>query len=182
LVGALVGVVVLAAGCGTASASNGATAAHASASPSGATRIAPVCTCGGTPGGAAQASAHVGNLDIDSGYAVSSVVSLEGTTTVAYMTIANSGLKPVGLIGAATPRATSVRLDDSSASGSNTEAITAVHSVPIAAGAAVALAPGSYHLTVVGLSAPLRIGDTLPLTLHFSGGTTVHITLPVEAR
>ncbi len=177
LFGALVGVVVLAAGCGTAAASDGATAARASASPSGATRIAPGCNCGGTPGGAAQASAHVGNLDIDSGYAVSSVVSLEGTTT-----IANSGLKPVGLIGAATPRATSVRLDGSSGSGSNAEAVTAVGSIPIAAGAAVALAPGSYHLTVVGLSAPLRIGDTLPLTLHFSGGTIVHILLPVEAR
>jgi periplasmic copper chaperone A len=182
LVGALVGVVVLAAGCGTAAASDGAAAARASASPSGATRVAPVCTCGGTQAAAALGSAHVGDLDVNAGYAVTSVLSLDGTTTTAYMSIANAGLQPAGLVGASSTKATSVQLDNAPASGSNAETITAVDSIPIAAGGIVALAPGGYHLMVMGLSAPLRIGDTLPLTLHFSGGRTAHLTLPVEAR
>jgi copper(I)-binding protein len=182
LVGTLVGVVVLAAGCGTAAASDGASAARASASPSGASRVAPVCTCGGTQAGAAQASAHVGDLDISGGYAVSSVLSLEGTTSAAYMTIGNSGLQAAGLIGASSTKATSVQLASTPAGGSNAETVTAVDSIPIAADATVALAPGGYHLTVVGLSKPLRIGDTLPLTLRFSGGRTAHLTLPVESR
>lgn len=182
LLGAFVGVVV-AAGCGTAAASDGAAAARATASatPTAAARVEPLCTCGATQAGAAQASAHVGDLDINGGYAVSSVLSLQGTTTTAYMSIANAGLKPAGLVGASSPKATSVQLDNSPASGSNAT-VAAVDSIPIAAGGSVSLAPGGYHLTVVGLSAPLRIGDTLPLILHFSGGRTAKVTLPVESR
>lgn len=141
-----------------------------------------MCTCGGTQAGAAQASAHVGDLDISGGYAVSSVLTLAGTTAAAYMTIGNSGLHPAGLIGASSTKATSVQLVSTPAGGSNAETVTAVDSIPIAADSTVALAPGGYHLTVVGLSAALRIGDTLPLTLHFSGGRTAHLTMPVEAR
>jgi copper(I)-binding protein len=184
LVGALVGVVVLAAGCGTAAGADSATAAKtvASPTPSAATRIEPLCACGATQAGAALASAHVGDLDVAGGYAVSSVVSLEGTTTAVYLSIANAGVKPAGLVGASTTRAASVQLAGAPADGANATAVTTVDSIPIAAGATVALAPGAYHLAVVGLSAPLRIGDTLPLTLRFSGGRTAHLTLPVEAR
>lgn len=180
LLGALVGVVVLAGGCGTAAASDGAAAA-ASSSPSAATRIGPLCSCGPTSAAAALASAHVGDLDVNAGYAVTSVLSLDGrTTTAAYMSIANEGLKPADLLGASSPKATSVDLANSTHSGSNDAA--AVDSIPIAAGGTVALAPDGYKLTVVGLPAPLRIGDMLPVTLHFSGGRTAHLTLPVESR
>jgi copper(I)-binding protein len=186
LLAAVVGVVVLTAGCGTAAASDGAAVARASASPTtsptGAGRTEPLCTCGATQAGAGQATAHVGDLDINSGYAVSSVVSLEGTTTSAYMSIANSGLKPADLVGVTSPKATSVKLTGTPKDGSNATAITAVGSIPIPADGVVALAPGGYHLTVAGLSAPLRIGDTLPVTLRFSGGRTAHLTLPVQAR
>lgn len=185
LIGALAGVVVLAAGCGTAAGSDGSAAARAagtSASPSAATRLGPVCSCGPTAAAAGLASAHVGDLDVNAGYAVTSVLSLDGTTTTAYMSISNAALRPADLVGASSPKATSVNLDNTPKGGSNAETVTAVDSIPIAAEGMVALAPGGYHLTVKGLSAPLRIGDTLPLTLHFSGGRTAHLTLPVEGR
>lgn len=134
----LVGVVVLAGGCGTAAASDGAAAA-ASSSPSAATRIGPLCSCGPTSAAAALASAHVGDLDVNAGHAVTSVLSLDGrTTTAAYMSIANEGLKPADLLGASSPKATSVDPANSTHSGSNDAA--AVDSIPIAAGGTVALA------------------------------------------
>lgn len=184
LVGALVGVVVLATGCGTAAASDGAAAAaaDATASPSGAAQTGPGCTCGPTSAAAGLATAHVGDLDLAGGYALASESSLDGTTTAAYVTISNAGLKPADLVGASSSKATSVELDATPPSGSNAEAVTAVDSIRIPAGGLVTLAPGGFHLMVEGLAAPLRIGDTLPLTLRFSGGRVARLTLPVEGR
>jgi copper(I)-binding protein len=180
LVGALSGMVVLVAGCGTAAGADAAAVSGPSATPSATTALWPVCSCGPTAAAAALASAHVGVLDVSAGYAITSVRSVDGTTTAAYMSIANAGLRPAGLVGASSTMATSVELDTTAAAGSIAD--TAVTSIPIVAGGTVALAPGGYHLTVKGLSAPLQIGDTLALTLHFSGGRTAHVTLPVEAR
>lgn len=184
LLGVLVGVVVLAAGCGTAAGSDGsavAKAAGASAAASAPNRLPPVCACGPTAAAAALASAHVGDLDVSSGYAVTSVRSSRGSTTTAYMAIANDGLHLAGLVAASSPEATSVQLEHTTKNGS-TAVTTAVDSIPVPVAGMVTLAPGGYQVTVTGLSTPLRIGDRLSLTLHFSGGRTAHLTLPVESR
>lgn len=42
------------------------------------------------------------------------------------------------------------------------------------------LAPGHDHIMLMGLSAPLKTGTTVEVTLHMSDGTTVTFTAPVR--
>jgi copper(I)-binding protein len=44
----------------------------------------------------------------------------------------------------------------------------------------VTLAPGGYHLMLMGLKAPLRAGDTFPLTLQFEHAPPLTVTVAVE--
>ena len=48
-------------------------------------------------------------------------------------------------------------------------------------GKAVTLAPGGPHVMLMGLKAPLKQGDTFPLTLRFARAGPVTVTVTVEA-
>lgn len=45
----------------------------------------------------------------------------------------------------------------------------------------VAMAPGGLHIMLLQAAAPLRVGDTVQLQLHFSDGRQQTIQLPVQA-
>ena len=51
--------------------------------------------------------------------------------------------------------------------------------LPLPAGQAVALAPGGNHIMLMGVTEPLRAGDTVPLTLTFANAAPVEITATV---
>ncbi|MGV3577477.1 copper chaperone PCu(A)C [Brevundimonas sp.] len=51
--------------------------------------------------------------------------------------------------------------------------------LPLPAGQAVALEPGGNHIMLMGVSEPLRAGDTVPLTLTFANAAPVEITATV---
>ncbi|CAK0740686.1 periplasmic copper chaperone A [Gammaproteobacteria bacterium] len=44
----------------------------------------------------------------------------------------------------------------------------------------VALVPGGYHLMLIGVKKPLKVGDTVDLSLHFQGGETIEVHAPVH--
>ena len=48
-------------------------------------------------------------------------------------------------------------------------------------GAMVELKPGGLHLMLMGLKAPLKAGDTFPMTLRFEKAGEVVVTVKVEA-
>lgn len=48
-------------------------------------------------------------------------------------------------------------------------------------GKPVTLAPGGYHVMLMGLKAPLKTGDTFPLTLRFEHAPAMTVTVTVEA-
>ena len=48
------------------------------------------------------------------------------------------------------------------------------------AGGSVELKPGGMHLMFIGLKAPLRNGDTFPMTLRFEKAGEVVVTVNVE--
>ena len=52
--------------------------------------------------------------------------------------------------------------------------------LPIEAGKSVSLAPGGYHLMLMGLKAPLKQGDKIPVTLTFAKAGKVEVTLDVQ--
>ena len=51
--------------------------------------------------------------------------------------------------------------------------------LPLPAGASVTFAPGGYHLMFVGLTKPLKAGDTVPATLTFASGAKVKASFVV---
>lgn len=45
----------------------------------------------------------------------------------------------------------------------------------------VALQPGGLHIMLIDLKAPLKVGDTVPLTLRFETAGSVQLDVPVKA-
>jgi copper(I)-binding protein len=54
-----------------------------------------------------------------------------------------------------------------------------VPALPIPAGGTARLAPGGYHVMLTELSAPLEVGQTVPVALVFARGGTVRFAVPV---
>lgn len=58
----------------------------------------------------------------------------------------------------------------------------AVDALALPAGQAVALKPGSYHVMLMGLKAPIQAGETVPLTLTVEGEDKQRTTVEVKAQ
>jgi copper(I)-binding protein len=55
-----------------------------------------------------------------------------------------------------------------------------VDAIDVPAGQAVELKPGSFHLMLMGLKAPLKAGDRFPLTLKFEKAGEVKVDVAVQ--
>ena len=102
----------------------------------------------------------------------------QGTTGAGFMTLANPSGPADTLVAVETPLARQVQIHQSSMTG-GMASMQALKSVAIPAGGSVTFAPGGYHLMFLGLTRPLKIGDTLPATLRFSSGARVKATFIV---
>lgn len=58
----------------------------------------------------------------------------------------------------------------------------AVEALLLPAGQAVALKPGSYHVMLMGLKAPIKAGETVPLTLTVEGEDKQRTTVEIKAE
>lgn len=58
----------------------------------------------------------------------------------------------------------------------------AVDALPLPAGQAVALKPGSYHVMLMGLKAPIKAGEVVPLTLTVEGADGKRTDVEVKAK
>ena len=111
-------------------------------------------------------------------------------TGVAYLTITNRSARPDRLISATAPVATAVELHEStetkgsmgSMNGMAMGGIASMHRVayiPVPAHGTAHIAPGGYHIMLIGLHHDLHAGQTFPLRLHFADAgwiaTTVHV-------
>ncbi|MDR2838895.1 MAG: copper chaperone PCu(A)C [Azonexus sp.] len=97
--------------------------------------------------------------------------------TAAFMVIKNSGSGDVKLIKADNPASRVTELHTHINDGGVMK-MRPVASVDIKAGGATTLQPGGLHLMMIGLKAPLKEGDVVPLTLGFDDGSVKQI----EAR
>lgn len=98
-------------------------------------------------------------------------------TSAAYLTLVNRGSVD-RLVSVATPIATSAELHESS----NENGVMKMRRVPTLAldpGKPVTLAPGGYHVMLMGLKNPLKPGDSFPLTLNFERAAPITVTVKV---
>jgi len=112
-----------------------------------------------------------------------------GTTeTAVYLSITNGTGSDDALVSASSPagmagvhEVVAVGSADPMASAGPMMAMQPVASVPIPAGTTLDLRPGSFHIMITDLSAPLKAGSTIEVTLTFQTAPPVTVTAEVRA-
>lgn len=130
---------------------------------------------------AAAAAAHdykAGAIEIDHPYARSTAAGqLNGG---GYMKLVNGGSAADRLVSVSAGVARSVELHEMTMDG-NVMRMRQVDGIALQPGQAVELKPGGYHVMFVGLKAPLKAGDTFPMTLKFEKAGEVRVDVKIEA-
>jgi len=90
----------------------------------------------------------------------------------------------VSLVGASSPVAGIVEIHEMKMDA-GVMRMSAIPALPLPAGKAVELKPGGYHVMLMALKAPLKEGDTVPVTLTFRDKdgkpSTMLVNAPVKA-
>jgi copper(I)-binding protein len=118
----------------------------------------------------------MGSIQIEAPWARSTPT--EAKNGAAYFTIVNGGTAADKLVAASSPIADTVELHRS-VDENGVMKMLPVDSVPVKAGAKAIFKPGSYHVMLVGLKAPLADGQSFPLTLTFEHAGKIEVTVKV---
>jgi periplasmic copper chaperone A len=106
-------------------------------------------------------------------FARASAVST-ATSGVVYMILSNQGTTPDKLISITTPAAGMAMLHESKDEG-GVSTMMDMSGLDIPAGGVIEMKPGGIHIMLMGLTAPLKKGDTLKLTLNFQHAGKVDV-------
>ncbi|WP_085122447.1 copper chaperone PCu(A)C [Tistlia consotensis] len=129
----------------------------------------------------AVAQAHeyqLGQLHIDHPWARASAGP--APTGAAYLTIDNKGTQADRLIAVETPAAKRAEIHQSLMEGGVMKMRAVEGGLALPAGASTALAPGGYHVMLMGLVKPLKEGESFPMTLTFEKAGKVEVEITVE--
>lgn len=130
-------------------------------------------------GAAVCASAHSFKVAaIDIGHPHARPTNAGQQVGVGYLKLSNQGAAD-RLLSATSPAAASVEMHSMAMEG-DVMKMRQVDAIELPAGQTVELKPGGYHLMLMGLKAPLKAGDKLPLTLRFEKAGEVVVTVNVE--
>lgn len=99
-------------------------------------------------------------------------------STGAFMQL--SSAKPVKLVSVSSPVAGVAEVHEMKMDGGVMK-MRALEALDLPAGQAVELKPGSFHLMLMELKAPIKDGDTVPLSLVFEGADKKRETVEVKA-
>jgi copper(I)-binding protein len=98
-----------------------------------------------------------------------------------FLKITNTGSTPDRLVSASSPVADLVQVHEMKMDGSVMRMREVEKGLEIPAGGSVTLAPGGYHLMMMGLKAPFKQGASVPVTLVFEKAGKIDVELTVEA-
>lgn len=119
---------------------------------------------------------ETGAIRIEQPWARASIIA--SRPAAAYLTVINESEEPVRIIGFEAPVARQAEPHRMVAEdGRMTMRPAGV--VEVASGRRLVLEPGGLHLMLMGLTEPLKEGETFPLTLRFEDGAPVTVTVPV---
>ncbi len=96
-----------------------------------------------------------------------------------YLSVVNKGSDD-RLVSATAPVAQSVQLHSMRMEG-DVMRMREVAAIELPAGQTVELKPGGWHLMLIGLKAPLAVGQSFPVRLVFEKAGTVTVEVKVEA-
>jgi len=124
---------------------------------------------------AAAAAAHA-QVAVDKPWVRTTVA--QQTTTGAFMTITSTGGGK--LVAASSPIATSVEVHEMKMDGDMMR-MRPVDALPLPAGRPVALKAGAFHMMLMGLKAPVKAGDVVPIRLVVEDAKGKRETVDVQA-
>ena len=99
---------------------------------------------------------------------------------VGFMTLVNAGKAPVTLKSVESPAAGKVELHQSAMANGVMTMRRQDNGITIPAGGQVALAPGGYHVMLLGLKQAQGVGQKVPVTLVFDNGRKLQVDLAVQ--
>lgn len=99
--------------------------------------------------------------------------------TGAFMQLTSA--KPAKVVAASSPVAAMVEIHEMKMDDGVMK-MRAVDALPLPAGQAVALKPGSYHVMLMGLKGPIKAGETVPLMLTVEGEDKQRTTVEIKAQ
>lgn len=127
--------------------------------------------------GGGTARADDGGIRLDQAWARATPGSAK--TGAIYLTVSNTGIAPDTLTAASTPAADKAELHHMKIENGVME-MRPVPALAIAPGQSVVLEPTTgYHIMLIGLKAPLKEGDKVPIILTFEHAGTQQITASV---
>jgi len=121
--------------------------------------------------------AKVGSIKIENAYVRATAPGQPAAG--AFMKIENSGTADQ-LVSASSPAAGEVQLHQMSMEG-NVMKMGQVKDIAVPANGSVDLKPGGYHIMLMNIKAPLKVGETVPVKLKFAKAGEVEVKLPVNA-
>lgn len=129
-------------------------------------------------GGAAQAHEYkLGDLLVDHPWARASIG--QAPNGAAYMTITTEGQETDRLVGVESDAANRVELH-THLMDNGVMKMRPVEAIEIAPGEPTLLQPGGLHVMLMGLKAPLRLGESFPMTLVFERAGRVEVEVKIE--
>ena len=129
--------------------------------------------------GSAQAATYrLGSLEVANPWSRPAAAKGNGA---GFMVITNRGAKPDALKAVETPLARKAEIHQSSTAGGVMRMQRLDAGIAIPAGKAVTLAPGGYHVMLLGLTKQLKSGDKVPATLVFQSGARLKVEFQVAA-
>ena len=121
--------------------------------------------CSATVGAAVADDFKAGAITIDDPWARATIG--DAKSTAAYMRIENSGDAPDRLVAVTSEKAEHLMLHESRMEGDVMRMVHLDGGIELPAHGSAELKPLGLHVMVTGLKAPLKDGETLPLTLVF---------------
>ncbi len=117
-------------------------------------------------------------MDIDHPWARATVegMSMGGV----FLTIENETKQDDVLVAASSPVSQKVELHNHINDNGVMRMREVEGGIPLPKGQKVMLKPGSYHVMLMGLKKPLKVGDEFPLTLKFKNAQAKTVTVEVE--
>lgn len=139
--------------------------------------IAVALLLGVVAGTAAAHDFRLGELAIDHPWARATPENAK--TGAAYMTLTNTGNKEDRLVSAASPVDDRVELHTHAMDG-DVMRMRRIGALEVHPGEPAVFQPGGLHVMLFGLKAPLREGQSFPLTLVFERSGSVEVRVTVQ--
>ena len=127
----------------------------------------------------ASAQTQTAGPSIEVTHAWARATATMAKTGAVYFMVANKGTEDDRLVGASTSVADKAQLHETIAD-KGVMKMRPVAALEVKAGGEAMLEPGKMHLMLVGLKAPLKIGQHFPVTLTFEKAGAVEVTVTVE--